>query len=66
MEQTESQNKTLLRLMKQGKKITAFDALRDVGCMRLGARISELRRDGHPIADEWIESNGKRFKRYFI
>lgn len=61
----ESQNKTILQIMKQGGKLTALDAMQ-IGCMRLASRICDLRNEGHGIQDEWIESNGKRFKRYYI
>ncbi len=62
---TESQNKMLLQMMKEGKKITALDAMK-IGCMRLASRVCDLRSQGHGVRDEWIESNGKRFKRYYI
>ena len=29
--------------------ITQYDALRDIGCMRLASRISDLREQGYPI-----------------
>lgn len=62
---SDSQNKMILQAMREGKKLTALDAMQ-MGCMRLASRICDLRNEGHGIQDEWIESNGKRFKRYFI
>lgn len=46
--------------------ITPLDALRLCGTMKLASRVSELRRDGVPILDRWVEVNGKRFKAYRI
>ena len=42
------QTDLVLDYMKRYKTITAFDALRDLGIMRLASRISELRK-GHNI-----------------
>ena len=39
----------VLSALKRGP-ITALQALRDFGCMRLGARIWDLRQRGHRIA----------------
>lgn len=51
MKQTES----ILQYMKNYGGITPMDALKDIGCMRLAARIADLRRDGHRIKGEKIE-----------
>jgi hypothetical protein len=62
-----SQARKILSAMEQGHKLTCLDILRDFGCMNAKGRIFELRRDGHPITDEWITtSGGARVKRYFI
>jgi hypothetical protein len=45
---------------------TALEALKDCGCMRLAARVLEMRQDGLTIADKWVEQGGKRFKAYRI
>ena len=45
---------------------TALDALKDCGCMRLAARVLEMRQGGLTIADKWVEQGGKRFKSYRI
>lgn len=39
----------VLNYMKQFGTITQFDALRDIGCMRLASRISDLRQQGVAI-----------------
>ena len=51
MKQTEQ----ILDYMKSYGGITPMDALKDIGCMRLAARIADLRRDGHRIKGEKIE-----------
>lgn len=66
-------HKTLIKNhLMAGGTITALEALRDLGCYRLGARISELRSEGMKI-DTVIEESisritGKpvRFARYSL
>lgn len=45
MKQTEQ----IYRHLQQHGSITPLEALREYGCMRLGARIYDLKRDGHKI-----------------
>jgi hypothetical protein len=47
-----------------GKTITALQALNKWGCMRLSARINELRNAGFPILTDSVKQNGKIFARY--
>ena len=44
-----TQCQQILEYMMQFGSITQLDALRDIGCMRLASRISDLRSQGHPI-----------------
>jgi hypothetical protein len=39
----------VLEYMRTFGSITQLDALRDIGCMRLASRISDLRQRGYPI-----------------
>lgn len=39
----------VLRYMKDFGEIDTMTAIRELGCMRLASRISELKRNGHPI-----------------
>ena len=39
----------VLEYMRTFGSITQLDALRDIGCMRLASRISDLRAQGYPI-----------------
>ena len=61
----------ILLYMKEHGSITALDAMREFGCMRLAARISDLREKGYDIEtfDEWSQNRygGKiRYARYFL
>ena len=46
--------------------ITALDALRDAGCLRLAARIADLRAAGYDITSTMVTVNGKRIARYTL
>ena len=41
--------------------ITALEALDKYQCLRLAARINDLRMQGHTINTEWTAKNGKRY-----
>lgn len=43
------QTELILQYMQRHGSITQLDALRDLGCMRLASRISDLKRQGYPI-----------------
>ena len=71
MKKRKSQNEMVLAVLKSGKAISPWKALRDLGCFRLGARIWELRRAGHRISSRWIERRNRfgvmvRLREYFI
>jgi hypothetical protein len=46
---TESQNKAILKYLKAGGRLTQLTALRLFDCLRLSARIYDLRALGHNI-----------------
>lgn len=48
-EHTRSQNEKILRYLESGRSITPIEALNMFDCMRLSARIKDLRADGHLI-----------------
>jgi hypothetical protein len=58
-----TQNAQILNHLKR-KPITPIEALQKFGCFRLGARVWELRQQGHPITKRTVERNGKRFAEY--
>ena len=64
---TESQKNKILKWLNKGFKITALTAFNRFGCMRLGARIWELRKEGKPIKDNLIKTDsGKWVKQYWL
>jgi hypothetical protein len=60
-----SQTNEILAYIKK-KPITPIEALKRFGCLRLAARISELRFAGHFINTELVSKNGKKFARYSL
>lgn len=50
----------------QKKSITPLDAFTLYGCMRLAARIQDLKDKGHNIITTIERSNGKKFARYTL
>jgi hypothetical protein len=59
----ESQNEKVKEHLVSGKSITPLEALRLFGCLRLGARIWDLRRKhGLPVVTEIVK--GEQGKHY--
>ena len=59
-----TQERAILAHLKAGRSITPLEALRRFGCLRLGARVYDLRRRGHKIINVWQSAGDKRFARY--
>ncbi len=59
-----SQEQQILNHLKR-KPITALDAMQ-YGCMRLAARIKDLRDKGHPFFSQTVRQNGKQFAKYYL
>lgn len=61
-----SQAADVLAALKRGETLTPLEALRKIGTLRLGARIWDLRRDGHQIETERFHDKrtGKTYARY--
>lgn len=59
-----SQGQQIFTHLKRHGSITPLQALDRYGCMRLAARIGELRERGHKIETNMIERNGSRFAQY--
>lgn len=49
-----SQNALIIEYILKYGRITPLDAMRDLGVMRLASRISDMRRLGYEIIDEWV------------
>lgn len=62
-----SQNSAILKDLLKGRKITSLDALTRYGCLRLAARIENLRKRGYKIETQQVVTDaGKNIARYFI
>lgn len=66
-----TQAERVLNYMHEHDGITQFDALQEIGVMRLASRISELRRNGHPIHSQMVKVQNRygetcRVKRYSL
>ena len=49
-----TQNERIIDYMERFGSITQFEALADLGIMRLASRISDLRRLGYPIESKMV------------
>ncbi len=58
-----SQEAQILQHLKTSP-ITPLEALSSYGCLRLAARISDLRDRGHRIETVMVDQGDKRFARY--
>ena len=63
---SQSQNARIAKYLQEGNSITPLDALNLFGCLRLGARIADLkdRYNMHIITNMVTTSNGKRVASY--
>ena len=62
----ETQNTAILKDLKAGRSLTPLEALARHGCMRLAARIYELKEAGHIIKDIRVKIRGSYVKRYSL
>jgi hypothetical protein len=62
-----TQNELILKYLKEGNKITPFEALDKFQCMRLSSRIWDLKQLGHNIKSESYKTpSGKKVERYWM
>ncbi len=59
-----SQCTQILVHMKHHGSITPLEALKRYNCLRLAARIDNLRNRGHNIETDIIKRKGKRYAKY--
>ena len=60
-----TQRDAIFLYLQTNGSITPIDALMHFACFRLGARIYELRQQGHTIETEHItDDHGKTYARY--
>jgi len=63
----ESQREQILRYLKEGNVIDPMVALQKFQSYRLGARIFELRQEGHDIKSEVIYKDRRKiFAKYWM
>lgn len=64
---SQSQNQLILQHLLSGKRITALEALEQYRCLRLSARILDLKNQGYAIESEFVSvPSGKKVKAYFM
>ena len=61
-----SQALLIRKHLESGKTITPLEALGMYDCLRLGARICDLRQDGLPVKTEIKRNGRKRFAEYSL
>jgi hypothetical protein len=62
-----SQSEAILAHLQSGESLTAIQALSLFNCLRLGARVLDLRRAGYDIRSEIIRTpSGKNVARYTL
>ena len=59
-----SQTKAILKHLQSGASITPLEALALYGCMRLGARIWDIRNMGYAVEMKMVQKGNKRFAQY--
>ena len=50
----------IFEYMDEFGSITPLEAIRDIGCYRLSARISDIKKKGYPIKTEMISVKNRR------
>ena len=67
MSDRQNQSAAILEYLQSGATLTPLEALDRFGSMRLGARIYDLKKQGHPIKVRIIElRSGKHVAQYYI
>lgn len=66
-----AQTAYILKHMQDGLRISPMTAMKLFGCMRLGARIYDLRQMGHKIESQMVKAKNAmgvstRYKEYWI
>ena len=61
-----SQKQKILTALKNGRRLTHLDAIKDFGCARLAARVNELRQAGHSISSAMVKKGNKSYSAYWM
>ena len=64
----DSQSEQILKYLQAGNALTPLEAMHKFNCLRLGARIYDLRQQGYVINSLMIKDDisGKRYARYSL
>jgi Helix-turn-helix domain len=49
-----TQAERVLAHLQTGRRLTQFEALQELGILRLASRINDLKRDGHDISSKMV------------
>lgn len=66
IEAAKTQEQRILEYLNDGHLLTPLEALNRFGCFRLGARIFDLRKQGHNVQMRLVRKDNKNFAQYFI
>jgi Helix-turn-helix domain len=61
-----NQTNAILAYLQSGATLTPLEALDKFGCLRLGARIDDLRKAGHAIETRRVQHGRKWWAEYSI
>ena len=61
----DSQKDSILSYLQTGRSLSPLEALNMFNCLRLGARISDLRKEGYNIETTYNKT-GKRYAKYIL
>lgn len=61
-----TQTELIRRHILKHNSITPMEALKHYGCMRLAARIRDLRNEGFSVLSTRVQRNGKTFAKYVM
>ena len=53
-----NQKEQILELMREGW-VSPILALEECGCFRLGARLLEIKNEGYPVEERWVERESR-------
>lgn len=60
-----TQTDAIRQHLEAGKTLTPIEALNRYGCLRLAARIADLKREGFPVRSRIARRGEKRFSEYW-
>lgn len=65
--ESKSQTDRILEWMLSGKSLTPLEALKQFNCLRLGARIADIKAKGYIVYSEFVTTESeKKVKRYHL